>query len=89
MIDQQPNPSRPDTASSPQSRPRVNVDRYSVSTAADGRTLKMLNVIDEFTREALAIEVDRSIDADGGVNALDRLALMHVAPHYVRFDNGP
>ncbi|GJO20759.1 hypothetical protein NJB1507_17270 [Mycobacterium marinum] len=58
-------------------------------TTADGRTLKMLNVIDEFTREALAIEVDRSIDADGVVEVLDGLALMHGAPHYVRFDNGP
>ena len=51
--------------------------------------MKMLNVIDEFTREALAIEVDRGIDADGVVDVLDRLALEHRAPHYVRFDNGP
>jgi len=40
-------------------------------------------------REALAIEVDRGIDADGVVDVLDRLALTHGAPHYVRFDNGP
>jgi putative transposase len=33
----------------------------------------VLNVIDEFTREALAIEVGRSIDADGVVDVLDRL----------------
>ncbi len=62
---------------------------FQFDTTADGRTLKMLNVIDEFTREALAIEVDRSIDADGVVDVLDRLALQHGAPHYVRFDNGP
>ncbi|WP_131816198.1 integrase core domain-containing protein, partial [Mycolicibacterium porcinum] len=62
---------------------------FQFDTTADGRTLKMLNVIDEFTREALAIEVDRSIDADGVVAVLDRLALVHGAPHYVRFDNGP
>lgn len=61
---------------------------FQFDTTADGRTLKMLNVIDEFTREALAIEVDRSIDADGVVEVLDRLALMHGAPHYVRFDSG-
>jgi putative transposase len=47
---------------------------FQFDTTADGRTLKMLNVIDEFTREALAIEVDRSIDADGVVAVLDRLA---------------
>jgi putative transposase len=62
---------------------------FQSDTTADGRTIKMLNVIDEFTREALAIEVDRSIDADGVVDVLDRLALTHGAPHYVRFDNGP
>jgi putative transposase len=62
---------------------------FQFDTTADGRTVKMLNVIDEFTREALTIEVDRSIDADGVVDVLDRLALQHGAPHYVRFDNGP
>ncbi|MCV7388770.1 IS3 family transposase [Mycolicibacterium porcinum] len=62
---------------------------FQFDTTADGRTLKLLNVIDEFTREALAIEVDRSINADGVVDVLDRLALMHGPPAYVRFDNGP
>jgi transposase InsO family protein len=62
---------------------------FQCDTTGDGRTLKMLNVIDEFTREALAVEVDRSIDADGVVDVLDRLALMHGAPAYVRLDNGP
>jgi putative transposase len=37
-----------------------------------------LNVIDDFTREALAIEVARSIDADGVVRVLDRLAAQQV-----------
>lgn len=49
----------------------------------------LLNMTDEFTREALAIEVDRSIVADGVVEVVDRLALQHGAPCYVRFDNGP
>ena len=40
---------------------------FQFDTTADGRTIKMLNVIDEFTREALSIEVNRSIDADGVV----------------------
>jgi putative transposase len=39
-------------------------------TTAAGRTLKMLNVIEEFTREALAIAVDRCIDADSVVAAV-------------------
>jgi hypothetical protein len=52
---------------------------FQFDTTADGRTIKMLNVIDEFTREALAIETDRSIDADGVVDVLDRLVLTHGA----------
>lgn len=62
---------------------------FQFDTSADGRTIKMLNVIDEFTREALAIEVNRSIGADGVVAVLDRLTLTRGVPHYVRFDNGP
>lgn len=62
---------------------------FQFDTTADGRTIKMLNVIDEFTREALAIHVDRAINADGVVDILDQLTLAHGAPHYVRFDNGP
>lgn len=58
---------------------------FAFDTTADGRTVKMLNVIDEFTREALAIEVDRGIVVD----VLDRQALQRGAPCYVRFDNGP
>ncbi|EID15467.1 integrase catalytic subunit, partial [Mycolicibacterium phlei RIVM601174] len=52
---------------------------FQFDTTADGRTIKMLNVIDEFTRQALAIEVDRAINADGVVDVLDRLALTHGA----------
>ena len=62
---------------------------FQFDTTADGRTLKLLNIIDEFTREALAITVDRCIGADGVVAVLDRLARKRGAPSYVRFDNGP
>ena len=63
---------------------------FQFDTLANGRTIKMLNVIDEFTRECLTIEVDHSIDADHVVAVLDRLVAQHGgAPVYVRFDNGP
>ena len=63
---------------------------FQFDTTSDGRTLKMLNVIDEFTRECLAIEVHRSIDADDVVDILERLVLERgMAPGFVRFDNGP
>ena len=63
---------------------------FQFDTLADGRTIKMLNVIDEFTRECLAIEVDRTIDGDHVVAVLERLAAERGGPPvYVRMDNGP
>jgi putative transposase len=62
---------------------------FQFDTTADGRTLKLLNVIDEYTRECPAIVVDRSIDADRVVATLDRLAVERGVPGFVRFDNGP
>jgi putative transposase len=57
---------------------------------ADGRLLELLNVLDEHTREALAIHVARSIDADATVETLERVvAERGAAPEYVRMDNGP
>ena len=41
---------------------------------------KLLNIVDEFTREALAMHVARGIDADQTVAVLDRLALKRGAP---------
>ena len=63
---------------------------FVFDACANGQTLKCLTVIDEFTRECLAIEVDRTIDADHVVTVLERLvAERGIAPVYVRFDNGP
>jgi putative transposase len=62
---------------------------FQFDQTADGRAIKLLNVIDEFTRECLAIVAERSIDADGVVSCLERLVIERGAPAYVRFDNGP
>jgi len=62
---------------------------FQFDQTTDGRMLKLLNVIDERSRECLAIEVGRTIDADGVVAVLDRLARQRGAPRYVRFDHGP
>ena len=62
---------------------------FQFDTTADGRTLKLLNVIDEYTRECPAILVDRRIDADDVVAVLDWLVLERGVLGYVRFDNGP
>jgi putative transposase len=56
----------------------------------DARILKLLNVVDEHTRQALTITVDRRIDADTTVNVLDRLVTERGAvPRFIRMDNGP
>jgi transposase InsO family protein len=63
---------------------------FQHDATTDGRELKFLNVVDEFTREALAIECARSIDADETVAILKRLvAERGRAPANLRSDNGP
>lgn len=62
---------------------------FQFDVTVDGRTLKLLNVIDEFTRECPTIVVDRSIDADHVVATLDRIAAVRGMPAFVRLDNGP
>jgi putative transposase len=63
---------------------------YQFDQTEDGRRLKLLNVVDEHTREALTIEVHRRIDADATVNVLDHLvAERGTAPRFIRCDNGP
>src|SRR3954451_20473418 len=61
---------------------------FQSDQTADGRVLKLLNVVDEFTREALAMHVARGIDADQTVAVLDQLAGVRGAPAHGRCDNG-
>ncbi len=63
---------------------------FQFDQTADGRILKLLHVVDEFTREALAIKCERSIDADATVAVLDRIvATRGRGPTFLRCDNGP
>jgi len=63
---------------------------FQFDQTADGHNLKLLHVVDEFTREALAIECHRRIDADKTVSVLDRLVGERgTAPGFLRCDNGP
>ena len=57
------------------------------SQADDARPLKPLNIVDEYTHEALAMEVERSIDADHVAAALDRIAAQQGYPAFVRVDH--
>ena len=55
----------------------------------DGRRFRMLNVVDEFTRECLAIRVARKLGSADVVDALADLFLTRGTPAHVRSDNGP
>jgi putative transposase len=56
---------------------------------ASGRTFRTLNVIDDYNREALWIEVDTSLPAERVVQVLERLLFERAAPQQIRVDNGP
>lgn len=62
---------------------------FVMDQTADGRRLKLLPIVDEFTREAHAILVDRSITAHDVVELLKYLFSVHGEPEFIRSDNGP
>ena len=68
----------------PRKRPRRRID-----ACANGQPLKCLTVIDEWTRECLAIEVAGSIRSRQVVDVLKRRVSLRGAPRYMRSDNGP
>jgi putative transposase len=56
---------------------------------SNGRTFRTLNVIDDFNREALWIEVDTSLPAERVVRVLEQLLSWRGKPAKIRMDNGP
>ena len=62
---------------------------FVFDTCADGRSLKCLTIVDEFTRECLAIDVAGSIRSARVIEVLAQLVSLHGAPRYLRSDNGP
>lgn len=55
----------------------------------DGRAFRLLTIVDEFTREALAIVVARKLTADDVLAALTDLFITRGCPAHLRSDNGP
>jgi len=62
---------------------------FMADTLASGRTLRTLNVVDDFTRECLAIEVDTSLSGRRVTRVLERLVRERGMPGCVLADNGP
>lgn len=85
---------RRNKASTP--RPQVATRRNHVwaydfifDACANGQPLKCLTLVDEWTRECLAIEVDGRLPASRVAGVLERAFQEHGAPQFLRSDNGP
>ena len=55
----------------------------------DGKAFRTLNVLDEYTRECLAIRVDRKLNSQNVLDVLTDLFIIRGSPEYIRSDNGP
>ena len=53
----------------------------------DGKAFRTLNILDEFSRECLAIKVDRRLNATSVIDALSDLFILRGVPTYIRSDN--
>jgi len=62
---------------------------FVFDTCANGQTLKCLTVVDEWTRECLAIDVAGGIRSGRVIEVLTHLVSVHGAPRHLRSDNGP
>jgi transposase InsO family protein len=62
---------------------------FAFDRTTSGTTLKWLSIVDEFTRECLALKVDRSITSEDVINTLAELFAMRGVPQAIRSDNGP
>jgi putative transposase len=56
---------------------------------SDGRPFRLFNVIDDFNREALGIEVDFSLPSERVIRSFDQIIEWRGKPKVLRCDNGP
>ena len=60
-----------------------------IARTAEGKAFRMLNIIDEYTRECLAILVKRHITSQDVIDVLFELFIFRGIPEHIRSDNGP
>lgn len=73
----------------PQHKNHVWAYDFVQDRTQDGRPIKMLTLVDEYTRECLAIEVQRRLRSEDVVYAVADAMLRRGVPRYIRSDNGP
>lgn len=62
---------------------------FMCDSLVDGRRFRLLNIIDDYNRESLAIEIDTSLPALRVIRTLQRLIEIREKPKMIRVDNGP
>ncbi len=80
---------KPDVLSVPDAPNLVWSMDFMADRLADGRQFRLLNVLDDFNREGLGIEVDFSLPAERVVRALNQIIEWRGKPMAIRVDNGP
>jgi transposase InsO family protein len=62
---------------------------FMVERTTNGRAFRILNIIDEFTRECLRIKINRKINSQNVIDELFNLFIFRGIPEHIRSDNGP
>ena len=73
----------------PQHRDHVWAYDFVHCRTHDGRAFRTLNIVDEYSRECLAIKVKRKLNSTNVIDALTDLFILRGVPAFIRSDNGP
>jgi len=73
----------------PQFKDHVWSYDFVMARTSDGRAFRILAILDEYTRECLAMRVDRHISSQDVIDQLYELFLLRGVPGHIRSDNGP
>ncbi len=60
-----------------------------MTRTSDGRSFRILTILDEYSKECLAMKVDRHISSQDVIDQLYELFLLRGVPKHIRSDNGP
>ncbi len=80
---------KPDTLAVPDQPNMVWSMDFMADRLEDGRQFRLLNVLDDFNREGLGIEVDFSLPAERVIRSLSQIIEWRGKPYAIRVDNGP
>ena len=80
---------KPEVLTVPQAINRVWAMDFKHDQLEDGRTFRLFNVIDDFNREAIGMEVDFSLPSERVIRELKQIISWRAKPEVIRCDNGP